>query len=97
MAHYVAIVEDTGPDQAVGLWFPDLPGCFSAGDSLDEAIRAAPEAVALYAETLSEGGRSLPRPRTLSALKADPAFASEVSGNLVALISIPEAVSTAAA
>jgi predicted RNase H-like HicB family nuclease len=40
-SHYVAIVEDAGPDKAVGVWFPDLPGCFSAGDSLDEAIRNA--------------------------------------------------------
>ena len=39
MSHYVAIIEDAGPDKAVGVWFPDLPGCFSAGDTLDEAIQ----------------------------------------------------------
>jgi len=48
MPHYVAIVEDAGPDKAVGLWFPDLPGCFSAGDDVDEALRNAEEALALY-------------------------------------------------
>ena len=43
MSHYVAIIEDAGPDKAIGVWFPDLPGCFSAGDTLDEAIQNAPE------------------------------------------------------
>ena len=96
MAHYIAIVEDSGADSAIGVWFPDLPGCFSAGDTLDEAILAAPEAVALYAEALSESGGPLPPPRTLAALRADPAFEADVAGNLVALISVPEELSTAA-
>jgi predicted RNase H-like HicB family nuclease len=36
MPHYIAIIEDAGPDTAVGVWFPDLPGCTSAGDDIDE-------------------------------------------------------------
>lgn len=46
MPHYVAIVEDAGPEKAVGIWFPDLPGCFSAGDDIDQALRNAQEALA---------------------------------------------------
>jgi predicted RNase H-like HicB family nuclease len=60
MPHYVAIVEDAGPDKAIGLWFPDLPGCFSAGDTVDEALVNAEEALSLYAESLARDGRSLP-------------------------------------
>jgi predicted RNase H-like HicB family nuclease len=52
MTHYVAIVEDSGPEKAVGIWFPDLPGCFSAGDDIDEALRNAPQAMLLYAKSL---------------------------------------------
>jgi predicted RNase H-like HicB family nuclease len=96
MSQYVAIVEDAGPDKAVGVWFPDLPGCFSAGDTLDEAISNASAAVALYAETLEEEGGTLPSPRSLSALKGDPAFLADLQGNMVALISIPERISSAA-
>ena len=44
MPHYVAVVEDAGPEKAIGVWFPDLPGCFSAGDDVDEALRNAEEA-----------------------------------------------------
>src|SRR5919109_4546433 len=58
MTHYVAIVEDAGPDKAVGVWFPDLPGCFSAGDDVDAALRNAEEALSLYAEALRKDGRT---------------------------------------
>ena len=95
MTHYVAIIEDAGPDKAVGVWFPDLPGCFSAGDTLDEALRNAPEAIALYVEGLEAEGRELPPPRMLSVLKSDPEFASDVRGNMVALIAAPQRVSAA--
>lgn len=33
---------------------PELPGCHTQGDSLDEVIRNIKEAIELYLETLSE-------------------------------------------
>jgi predicted RNase H-like HicB family nuclease len=88
MAHYIAIIEDAGPDTAIGVWFPDLPGCTSAGDDIDEALRNAPEALEVYVQALEEAGRPLPRPRTLTELKVDPAVAEEISDNMVALIEL---------
>src|SRR5438094_791691 len=88
MPHYVAIVEDAGPDKAIGIWFPDLPGCFSAGDDVDEALRNAEEALALYAEGEAKEGRALPVPRTLSALKDDPTAASDLRDHMVALVAL---------
>jgi predicted RNase H-like HicB family nuclease len=85
MTHYIAIIEDAGPDYAVGVWFPDLPGCTSAGDDIDEALRNAPEALALYVEGLVE----LPRARTLTELKSDPEVAEDIKNNMVALIELP--------
>jgi predicted RNase H-like HicB family nuclease len=89
MARYVAIIEDAGPDHAVGVWFPDLPGCTSGGDDIDEALRNAPEALELYAERVEADGRPLPRPRTLTELKADPEFADDIKTYMVALIELP--------
>jgi len=89
MSHYVAVVEDAGPDKAVGIWLPDLPGCFSAGDDVDEALRNAAEALTLYAEALAEDGRALPPARTLSALRNDPAVASDLAEHMVALVPLP--------
>ena len=95
MAHYIAIVEDAGPARAVGVWFPDLPGCTSAGDDIDEALRNAPEALELYAESLVQDGKSLPRPRTLTELKADPEIAKDLTAYMVALIELLERVHAA--
>jgi predicted RNase H-like HicB family nuclease len=89
MAHYVAIIEDAGPDRAIGVWFPDLPGCISAGDDIDEALRNAPEALEFYAEGLEGDGKPLPRPRTLSELKADREIADDLKLHMVALIALP--------
>ena len=88
MAHYIAIIEDAGPDHAIGVWFPDLPGCTSGGDDIDEALRNAPEALELYAESMQESGRSLPPARTLTDLKADPEVAEDINANMVALIEL---------
>ncbi len=96
MSHYVAIVEDAGPDRAVGVWFPDLPGCFSAGDSMDEALVNAPEAIVLYAEALFASRRPLPPARTLDELKRDPEFVAETQGNLVAVVPFTLPIATAA-
>jgi len=90
MTHYIAIVEDEGPDTAVGVWFPDLPGCFSAGDDLDEALCNAPDAVRLYAETLLDAGKPLPPPRSLTELKRDPEIARDLQDYMIALIAVPE-------
>jgi predicted RNase H-like HicB family nuclease len=96
MLHYVAIVEDAGPDKAIGVWFPDLPGCFSEGDDVDEALRNAEEALTLYAEAEVKVGRALPAPRRLSALKNDPAAASGLRDHMVALLPLKVPVTHAA-
>jgi predicted RNase H-like HicB family nuclease len=89
MPHYVAIVEDPGPEKAVGIWFPDLPGCFSAGDDIDEALRNAQEALALYADSRAKEGEALPAPRTVSALRSDPDVAADLREHTIALIALP--------
>ena len=88
MPHYVAIIEDNGSED-VSLWFPDLPGCMSGGDDIDEALENAPEAIGFYAEELIEDGRQLPTPRTLDELKADPEFADEIRNHTAVLIEFP--------
>ena len=86
MAHYIAIMEDAGPDHAAGVWFSGPARCTSAGDDIDEAL---PEALELYAESFEADGKPLPPPRTLTKLKADPEFADEIKNYMVALIELP--------
>jgi predicted RNase H-like HicB family nuclease len=70
MKTYFAIVHKE-KDSAVGVVFPDLPGCFSAGDTYDAAIANAHVALRLYAEAERDAGRQLPKPRTFEALYRD--------------------------
>lgn len=43
-----------------GVTVPDLPGCFSAGDTLDETIESAREAIACHVEGLLMDGEPVP-------------------------------------
>ena len=85
MIHYVAIVEEE-VGKAIGVWFPDLPGCVSAGDTLDEAMLNAAEALQLWAEAMVESGQKIPPPRSLTDLKADSEIAQDLAAFMVALI-----------
>jgi predicted RNase H-like HicB family nuclease len=60
--HYVAIVEKD-PDSAFGIWFPDVEGCFSAGDTLEEATTNAAAALRQHVEALESAGRTVPAAR----------------------------------
>jgi predicted RNase H-like HicB family nuclease len=79
MKTYFAIVHKD-EDSAVGVVFPDLPGCFSAGDTFDKAIANAHVALQLYAEAELHAGRQLPRPRTFEALYRDREVREESKG-----------------
>ncbi|MGH6856550.1 MAG: type II toxin-antitoxin system HicB family antitoxin [Methylocella sp.] len=57
MTHYVAIVEQE-EGKAVGVWFLDLPGCVSAGDTHDEAMLNAAGALELWAGAMIESGQN---------------------------------------
>jgi predicted RNase H-like HicB family nuclease len=92
VTHYIAIIEDAGPDHAVGVWFPDLPGCFSAGDTLDEALLQAPEALALWIETMEADAETVPLARTPSQLRSDPDIATEIAEHVIALIPAPRII-----
>jgi len=41
-----------------GVSFPDFPGCVTAGKSLDEASRRAPEALAFHIAGMMEDGKN---------------------------------------
>ena len=46
-----------------GYWVevPALPGCFSQGETVDEALANVREAIELHVESLKEEGREIPR------------------------------------
>ncbi|MBI4080951.1 MAG: type II toxin-antitoxin system HicB family antitoxin [Candidatus Levybacteria bacterium] len=51
--HYDAVFEKES-DGGYSVWVPDLPGCASQGDTLEEAIGNIKEAAELYLEDADE-------------------------------------------
>lgn len=82
---FVIAIEPGDATHAFGVVVPDLPGCFSAGDTLDEAIDMAREAIDFYCETLIEDGGEVPLARPLAEHQADPDFA----GWIWAVVEVP--------
>jgi predicted RNase H-like HicB family nuclease len=87
MTHYVAIVEEE-EGKAFGVWFPDLPGCVSAGDTLDEVMANAGEALALWIDVAREHGTPIPAARSLTELRDDEGVADEMRRFMVALVAL---------
>ena len=75
---YPIAIEPGTAEQAFGVVVPDLPGCFSAGDTLDEAVDNAKEAIELWLETVIDDGGALPEPRSITEHQANPEFAGWV-------------------
>ena len=67
-------------DSGYGISFPDFPGCVAVGDTVDDAIRHGCEALAFHVEGLSDDGESIPPPRPIEAIKADPELAESRRG-----------------
>jgi predicted RNase H-like HicB family nuclease len=57
---------------AFGVVIPDLPGCFSAGDTLDEAMSAAEEAAAAWVDVALDAGQAIPAPTSLETIRRKP-------------------------
>lgn len=63
MRYFVAIELPQKDTEAFGAVVPDVPGCISAGDTYEEALDNAQEALVLQLEDILERGGEIPAPR----------------------------------
>jgi predicted RNase H-like HicB family nuclease len=82
---FIIAIEPALEGTSYGVVVPDLPGCFSAGDTLDEAISNAHEAIDLVCETMIEDGLDIPLGKTIAEHQKDPEFA----GWVWAMVDVP--------
>ena len=61
MADYVVVVEKAD-DGSYSAYVPDLPGCVTTGDTLEETRELIEEAVRLHVESLRNHGERVPPP-----------------------------------
>lgn len=81
-SHYIALIHKQ-PDSGYGVSFPDLLGVTTVADNLDDALREASVALSFALEDWPGGA---PRPRTLDALRDDPAFLDWSADAVVAAV-----------
>jgi predicted RNase H-like HicB family nuclease len=76
-------------DSAFGAYVPDLPGCFAAGDTEDEALDNLRISLRMYADDLAEDGKALPRPRTVREVVADAEVKESIWDGFGFLVLVP--------
>jgi len=72
---YPIAIEPGDATHAYGVVVPDLPGCYSAGDTLDEAITNAEEAILLWIDQAMDEGRPIPAAGNVEQHQDNPDFA----------------------
>jgi antitoxin HicB len=87
MPHYVALIHKDS-DSCYGVSFPDVPGVFTAGDTIDEAMRQAAEVLEFAAEDWEnpDGTKSFPIARTIDELRRSPEFQSDAGDAVIAFV-----------
>jgi predicted RNase H-like HicB family nuclease len=76
MRYPIVIHKDRKSDY--GVTVPDLPGCFSAGSTLDEAIVMARQAIELHLEGMIDDGIPVPSAKSIEQHSRNPDYADGV-------------------
>ena len=79
---YPIAIEPGDDRHAWGVTVPDLPGCFSAGETVDEALDNAGEPILFHIEGLIDDGQPVPGARPI----ADYLDKREFKGRVWALV-----------
>lgn len=71
---YPIAIRPGDAQHAWGVEVPDIPGCFSAGDDLDDAMAMAREAIESHLEILAEDGAAIPAAQKVTAHQTNADF-----------------------
>ncbi len=80
---YFALLHPPGDHYAWGVAFPDLPGCTSMGDSFEEALVLAADALFGYLDVSTESDFPVPQPCLYAALMKDPDVQADIAEGAV--------------
>ncbi|MCL2031335.1 MAG: type II toxin-antitoxin system HicB family antitoxin [Oscillospiraceae bacterium] len=80
---YLAAFETSADKSSYSVFFPDLPGCVSAGTSFEETRKHAAEALGLHIYGMEKDGDELPRPS--DAKNIDP---EDIEGCIVSPVTV---------
>ena len=72
------IVIDKDPDSDYGMMVPDLPGCYTVGDTIADVLTQAVEAIECHLEGMLLDGDPIPEPKDIAFHETDPEYAEGV-------------------
>ncbi len=72
------VVLHTDDGVRFGVTVPDLPGCFSTGNTFDESLDSVAEAIDLHLEGIVESGGEVPTPHPIATHRTNPDFAEGI-------------------
>jgi len=71
-----AVVIHKDRDSDYGVTVPDLPGCFSAGNTVEDALHHAIEAIECHIEGLLMDGEAIPKAKPVEQHRVHPEYRS---------------------
>ncbi len=71
--HYLVVIHKD-LDSDYGVTVPDLPGCFSAGSTMDEVLKMTREAILFHLEGLLNDDEPIPDPLPIEAHQQNPDY-----------------------
>lgn len=71
---FTIAIEAGSAKATFGVVVPDLPGCFSAGDTVEEAFDNARQAIEAHCELLAEDRGNIPQPKPMTHWQAHREF-----------------------
>ena len=86
MSHYIALIDEA--EGAYGVVFPDCPGCTAMGNSVEDALENATEALREWMADRVTDGLAPPGVRSLQALRQDDSLAEDFAAGPV-IASVP--------
>lgn len=78
MKYSVVLHKDPQSDYSVTV--PDLPGCFSAGNTIEEALSMTREAIECHIESMFLDGEMIPKSLSIEEHQANPDYADGIWG-----------------
>lgn len=79
-----SVVIHKEPESDYGVSVPDLPGCFSAGSTLDEALESAEEAIECHLEGMLIDNETIPLSKGIEEHRKN----SEYDGGIWAVVAV---------
>ena len=81
MAKYVYPAVFTQEEKGFSVWFPDLEGCYTCGDDLNDAIRMAEDVLAYVLYDYEREGKEIPKPsaRNMLQLESEQDFVNDIA------------------